>query len=310
MAQELHDVVAHSLSVIAVQAGIGAHLIDRRPAEAARALDAISATCDTTDSELTRLVDILRDGSVNDATSAPTIAAVAALVGQLRAADVPVTLVTDGDLTAVPAGVSLAAYRIVQEALTNVVRHAGTAAVTVTIRVVEDQIDLTVDDDGRGLAPDDAGDSAVRDGGNGLLGMGERAGCTRGTSTRDRGRAAVSGCMPHSIPTPTPSPAAPVDRRPAWHRRSNRGWCVGASPQRRWTWRWPRSSWSSARSRFWGPTQAPPDHTSPRSTRGRLRCASGSRRRSSSGVATRRARMPSPGRSASPSPLATISSAS
>ena len=72
MAQELHDVVAHSLSVIAVQAGIGAHLIDRQPAEAGRALDAIRTTCDTTVDELGRLVDILRNGTATDSTAAPT----------------------------------------------------------------------------------------------------------------------------------------------------------------------------------------------------------------------------------------------
>ncbi|MFN0027113.1 MAG: sensor histidine kinase [Acidimicrobiales bacterium] len=87
----------------------------------------------------------------------------------------PVTLLTDGDLTTVPAGVSLAAYRIVQEAFTNVVRHAGTATVTVTIRVVEDRIELTIDDDGRGPATPGFDDAAVGEGRNGLLGMSERA---------------------------------------------------------------------------------------------------------------------------------------
>jgi signal transduction histidine kinase len=173
MAQELHDVVAHSLSVIAVQAGIGAHLIDRQPAEASRALDAIRTTCAVTDSELSRLVGILRNGTATDSTSAPTIDAVEALVNQIRSADLPVTLITNGDLAAVPPGASLAAYRIVQEALTNVVRHAGSgAAATITIRVTVDGIDLTIDDDGRGLAPQETG---PRSGGNGLLGMSERA---------------------------------------------------------------------------------------------------------------------------------------
>ena len=114
MAQDLHDILAHSLSVIAVQAGIGAHLIDRAPLEASRALDAIRATCDTTKSELTRLVGILRNGAVTDSTSAPTIADLVVLVEQIRSADLPVTLTINGDLTAVPPGVSLAVYRIVQ----------------------------------------------------------------------------------------------------------------------------------------------------------------------------------------------------
>jgi signal transduction histidine kinase len=173
LAQELHDVVAHSLSVIAVQAGIGAHLIDRQPAEAARALEAITTTCTTTKHELSRLVSILRNGAAADAISAPTIAEIGVLIEQVRSTDLPVSLSVMGDLTAVPAGVSLAAYRIVQEALTNVVRHAGTgAAATVTIQVSADDIDLTIDDDGHGAVPQEI---APRSGANGLVGMGERA---------------------------------------------------------------------------------------------------------------------------------------
>jgi signal transduction histidine kinase len=173
LAQELHDVVAHSLSVIAVQAGIGVHLIDRQPAQAAQALDAIRTTSHTAAGELTRLVDILRDGGSPDGASAPTLADVTVLIEQLRTAGVSLTFTTDGDLDTVPAGVSLAAYRIVQEALTNVVRHAGRAQVTVTVRVSDDHIDLCVDDDGRGVTR--ALDPGSRDAGHGLIGMGERA---------------------------------------------------------------------------------------------------------------------------------------
>lgn len=173
MAQELHDVLAHSLSVIAVQAGIGAHLIDRQSAEASRALDAIRSTCDTAERELSHLVGILRNGAATAATTAPTITAAPALVDQIRSTDRPVTLVVDGDLTAVPPGVSLAAFRIVQEALTNVVRHAGAgAATTVAIEVSAADITVTVDDDGRGLAAQEASGGSP---GNGLLGMSERA---------------------------------------------------------------------------------------------------------------------------------------
>ena len=173
MAQELHDVLAHSMSVIAVQAGIGAHLIDRQPLEASRSLDAIRATCESTKSELERLVGILRNGTGAASAPAPSIAEVAALVEQIRSADLSVTLHASGDLTAVPDGASLAAYRIVQEALTNVVRHAGSgAAATVTIQATIDDITITIDDNGRGVA---ALETGARGGGNGLLGMNERA---------------------------------------------------------------------------------------------------------------------------------------
>ena len=189
MAQELHDVVAHSLSVIAVQAGIGAHLVDRRPVEAARALDAIRTTSHTAAGEISRLVDILRDGGAAEpalaapAMAAPTIGGVIELVEQIRAAGVPVTLTTHGSLDTVPAGVSLAAYRIVQEALTNVVRHAGRAHATVTVHVGDEQVELRVDDDGHG---DRARDQAAPGGrgpdpGHGLSGMRERAELYDGT---------------------------------------------------------------------------------------------------------------------------------
>jgi signal transduction histidine kinase len=173
MAQELHDVVAHSLSVIAVQAGIGVHLIDRDPAEAERALHAISTTSATATSELVRLVGILRDGTAPDDTWAPSLNDLPGLLGRISSAGVPVVFARDGDLERVSGGASLAAYRIVQEALTNVVRHAGRAGATVTVRASDDLVDLLIDDDGRGATTNL--DPAIRAGGNGLVGMRERA---------------------------------------------------------------------------------------------------------------------------------------
>lgn len=172
LAQELHDVVAHSLSVIAVQAGIGAHLIARDPAEAARALDAIRTTGQTAAGELTRLVDILRDGG-SAHSDAPSLCDAIMIVEQVRAAGVATMFTVEGDLDTVPTGVSLAAYRIVQEALTNVVRHAGRAHATVSILATADHVDLRVEDDGRGTTT--PLEPATSDGGNGLIGMRERA---------------------------------------------------------------------------------------------------------------------------------------
>jgi hypothetical protein len=173
MAQELHDVVAHSLSVIAVQAGIGVHLIDRQPAEAARALDAIRSTSSTAAGELSRLVEILRAGGPTDGAPAPALNDLSVLVEQIRSAGVPITYTVAGDLETVPAGVSLAGYRIVQEALTNVVRHAGRALATVSVQVADDHVDLCIDDDGRGATT--ALDTVTATGGHGLIGMSERA---------------------------------------------------------------------------------------------------------------------------------------
>ena len=174
MAQELHDVVAHSLSVIAVQAGIGVHLIDRDPGQAALALEAIRTTGHTAAGELARLIQLIRSDDVPpDAADTPALSDVAALVEQIRIAGVPIALTTNGELEDVPAGVSLAAYRIVQEALTNVVRHAGRARADVTVVVTDDQVELCIDDDGRGTTT--ALDPRSPGSGQGLLGMAERA---------------------------------------------------------------------------------------------------------------------------------------
>ena len=173
MAQELHDVVAHSLSVIAVQAGIGVHLVDREPAQAALALEAIRTTSHTAAGELARLVQVMRSGASADAGEAPALSDLGVLIEQIRTAGVPITLTTTGALEDVPAGVSLAAYRIVQEALTNVVRHAGRAQANITVSVTDDHVELCIDDDGRGTTT--ALDPRSPGSGQGLVGMAERA---------------------------------------------------------------------------------------------------------------------------------------
>jgi signal transduction histidine kinase len=198
MAQELHDVVAHSLSVIAVQAGIGVHLIDRQPVEAGKALDAIRSVSHTTSEELTRLVGILRDGTATDDAYTPSIHDLKTLIDQTRNTGLPITFTVNGNLSNVPPGVSLAAYRIVQEALTNVVRHAGRAEVTVTANPTDEGINLCVDDNGHGIA---AGfDSETSKGGHGLIGMAERAhmyGGTVRTGPRPGGGFRVQATLPY-----------------------------------------------------------------------------------------------------------------
>jgi signal transduction histidine kinase len=179
IAQELHDVVAHSMSVIAVQAGVGAHVLDERPDQARAALDAISATSRGTLTELRRLLGVLRDSDGARAhLPAPGLVDLPRLVDDVRAAGVPVTLHVEGEAEGIHAGVELSAYRVVQEALTNVIKHAGTPTrVDVTVRYLDTSLTVEVVDDGRGLAAraGNGGGDATHDGsGHGLVGMRER----------------------------------------------------------------------------------------------------------------------------------------
>ena len=179
IAQELHDVVAHSMSVIAVQAGVGAHVLTDRPEEARAALEAISSTSRGTLTEMRRLLGVLRDneGERSDAP-APGLGDLPSLVDDVRGAGVPVSLTVVGTDTCpdrgtqgcAHAGVELSAYRVVQEALTNVIKHAGAPSrVDVAVRYVPGGLEVEVTDDGRGAAA-----LAATPGGHGLLGMRER----------------------------------------------------------------------------------------------------------------------------------------
>jgi len=170
IAQELHDVVAHSMSVIAVQAGVGAHVLDHRPDQARAALEAISATSRGTLTEMRRLLGVLRDGDgERNHAPAPALADVPQLVEDVRAAGVPVCLRVDGTSDCVNAGVELSAYRVVQEALTNVIKHAGAPTrVDVSVTHLPGSLVVEVVDDGRGAG------ASCADGGHGLLGMRER----------------------------------------------------------------------------------------------------------------------------------------
>jgi signal transduction histidine kinase len=171
IAQELHDVVAHSMSVIAVQAGVGAHVLDTQPDEARRSLDAISQTSRATLAEMRRLLGALRgeDGERAHAP-APGLGDLETLANEVRVTGVDVALDVEGDRSQVPPGVDLSAYRVVQEALTNVIKHAGdgvSARVAVACR--PDAVSIEVVDDGRGAAS-----RAATNGGHGLMGMRER----------------------------------------------------------------------------------------------------------------------------------------
>ncbi len=177
IAQELHDVVAHSMGVIAVQAGVGAHVIDQDPAEAKRSLEAIAGTSRSTLAEIRRILGVLRNDGGAGYQPAPGLADLDRLVGDFEVAGLPVTVTVEGTPDALPAGVDLTAYRIVQEALTNTLKHAGPAHAEVTVTYQPGAVALCVTDDGRGV------NGTVTDGGHGLLGMRERVGVYGGSLT-------------------------------------------------------------------------------------------------------------------------------
>jgi signal transduction histidine kinase len=174
LARELHDVVAHAMSVIAVQSGVGAHIANTQPKEAAKALTAIEATSRAALEELRRLLGVLRqaDGPQGDLAPVPGLADLEGLLAELAKAGLAVKLRVNGTRPPLPAGVDLSAYRIVQEALTNVVKHAGSARAQVVIGYGEQDVKVEVTDDGRGAV------TSVSDGragtGHGLIGMRER----------------------------------------------------------------------------------------------------------------------------------------
>jgi signal transduction histidine kinase len=171
IARELHDVVAHSISLINVQASTALHLIDERPGQARTALTAIKRASKEALGELRSVVDILRqsDEEPPPRTPAAGLARLDDLVSRVRAAGLEVLTKVEGDQRPLPAPVDLAAFRIVQEALTNVHRHAGAATATVHVTYGERDLTVQVDDDGRG-----ASSGGTSGGGAGIPGMRER----------------------------------------------------------------------------------------------------------------------------------------
>jgi signal transduction histidine kinase len=174
LARELHDVVAHAMSVIAVQSGVGAHIANTQPKEARRSLAAIEATSRAALEELRRLLGVLRQEDEPQASLAPVpgLADLDSLLGEVAKAGLAVRLQVEGTPSPLPAGVDLSAYRIVQEALTNVVKHAGPARAEVVVGYHDRDVTVEVTDDGRGAAAP-AGDGQTRVG-HGLIGMRER----------------------------------------------------------------------------------------------------------------------------------------
>ena len=169
IARELHDVVAHDVSVMVVQAAAAKRIVEREPDRAEEAIVSIEGTGREALAEMRRLLGVLRRGDEDLALAPqPSLSRVDALLARTRAAGLDVALERSGDDAPLPAGVDLAAYRVVQEALANVVRHARAEHATVRLTYDPRAVVVEVVDDGRGAA--DGGGKA----GHGLIGLRER----------------------------------------------------------------------------------------------------------------------------------------
>jgi signal transduction histidine kinase len=177
IARELHDVLAHNISLINVQAGVALHLMDEQPGQSRSALQAIKQASNDALGELRSVLDILRQGDeAPPRAPASGLASLDRLVAGAEATGLPVSAKVEGTPRPLPAGTDLAAFRIVQESLTNVTRHAGPASATVLVRYGDKDLMVQVDDDGRGPAPNGSG-------GNGIRGMRERVAALGGELT-------------------------------------------------------------------------------------------------------------------------------
>ncbi|CAM3922767.1 sensor histidine kinase [Kibdelosporangium persicum] len=179
IARELHDVVAHAVSVMVVQADGAQYAVHTNPELAERAIKTISSTGREALTELRRLLGVLRaEDSVDERTPQPGTNSLNDLAERVRLVGLPVRLKLKGELDSLPAGIGLGIYRIVQEALTNTLKHAGAgASAVVRVARIGDNVELDVTDDGFGTPHELVSIS----GGNGLIGMRERANVFGGT---------------------------------------------------------------------------------------------------------------------------------
>jgi signal transduction histidine kinase len=208
IARELHDMVAHSIGIIAIQAGVGSRVIQTQPAQAREALRAIEVTSRETLSGLRRTLVSLRQADRGATASeqsplapSPGLADVERLAAATAGAGVRVDVRCSGEQRPVPADIDLSAYRIVQEALTNVVRHAGTGRCRVAIDYGDEELSVEIVDDGRG----DTGNGSAH--GFGIIGMRERVGLLGGrlsAGPRPEGGFRVEVRLPMPAPVGVP----------------------------------------------------------------------------------------------------------
>lgn len=203
IARELHDVVAHNVSVMVVQADGAAYVLDASPDQAKQALETISSTGRQALAEMRRLLGVLRTGDAPESgeyVPQPDVRQIEDLVEQVRVAGLTVDFRIEGTPRPLPSGVELTAYRIVQEALTNTRKHGG-PDVGASVRLVyfDDGLGLLVEDDGRGAAHELYQDGGADGQGHGLIGMRERIGMVGGTldaGPRPGGGFRISALLP------------------------------------------------------------------------------------------------------------------
>jgi signal transduction histidine kinase len=208
LSRDVHDVVSHSLSTIAVRSGVARLLLDEQPEEARSALAAIESASRSALDELRRILRQTRDPATGAETATPALGDLPALIDALRRSGLDISCQSAGQTRPYGTALELSAYRITQEALTNVMKHAPGARARVRLEHGPEQLTITVTDDGPG-PPDAAG----RTGGFGLAGMRERAAMLGGTLTagaRPEGGFAVVAGMP-APPPPAPPPRSAED---------------------------------------------------------------------------------------------------
>ena len=196
IAREMHDVVAHNVSVVVVQAAAAERLVESDPERARQAMRDVATTGRQALTEMRRLLGVLRDGDASDDLGPqPGVAELRALAGRVEDAGMQVELSIQGEERPLPASAALSVYRIVQEALTNSLRHAGPARARVILRYLPDALEVQVSDNGSGGMP------PAEHGGHGLIGMRERVALFGGELTagpRPEGGYAVVARIPTS----------------------------------------------------------------------------------------------------------------
>jgi signal transduction histidine kinase len=210
IARELHDVLAHNLSVMVVQASAARRIIDRQPDKAVEVAALIERTGREALAEIRHLFGAVRRGEDDDLSGPPSITRVDGLARRARAAGLGVELRVVGEPVALPAGIDLTAYRIVQEALTNALKHAGSARASVTVSYEPNEVVLSIEDDGEGSR--EGFELGEAGGGHGLVGMRERAALYG--SLLQAGRRRGGGFAVHArLPTRPLVPGAELSRK-------------------------------------------------------------------------------------------------